>query len=99
MRTRHGYTGRRRASHAMSETPVEIDGMDVLFDKRVTLFPVTLVERPRKAGRAGYARPEPGGDGHASGRGQGHGNGNGHDEGHGDGHGDGHSHAHGRRRR
>ena len=44
---RHGTIGgarRRRAARAMEETPTEIDGMRVLFDKRVTLFPVTLVE-------------------------------------------------------
>jgi len=32
---------------ALSEAPVEIDGMRVLFDKRVSLFPVTLVETPK----------------------------------------------------
>lgn len=36
---------RRRAALAMTDTPAEIDGMRVLFDRRVTLFPVTLVER------------------------------------------------------
>ena len=31
---------------AMADHDVEIDGMRVLFDRRVTLFPVTLVETP-----------------------------------------------------
>jgi len=42
---------------AFDDAPVEIDGMRVLFDKRVTLFPVMLVEAPKKAaGRAEDAR-------------------------------------------
>jgi len=59
---------RRRAALAMTDTPAEIDGMRVLFDRRVTLFPVTLVEgtapaaaRRRATRREGRAD---GGDGH-----------------------------------
>lgn len=48
-------TGRSH-DRAMSDVPMEIDGMRVVIDKRVTLFPVTLVEQGRKeeydAGRA-----------------------------------------------
>jgi hypothetical protein len=36
-----------------SSEPSEIDGMDVLFDKRVTLFPVSLVEEGKGAGANG----------------------------------------------
>ncbi|MGH7629083.1 MAG: hypothetical protein ACREOF_06780 [Gemmatimonadales bacterium] len=35
-----------RRSDALSGEPVEIDGMEVIEDKRVTLFPVTLLELP-----------------------------------------------------
>ena len=80
----HRHTGRLRA-RAFSDAPVEIDGMDVLFDKRVTLFPVTLVEKPARRAPSPYRKTEENGAAH--GNGHGHANGNGH------------SHAHGRRRR
>jgi hypothetical protein len=37
---------RKQKAIAFGDEPVEIDGMEVLFDKRVTLFPVTLLELP-----------------------------------------------------
>ena len=42
----------RGTSRTLEDEPLEIDGMNVLFDKRVTLFPVTLVEMP-------VSKPEP----------------------------------------
>lgn len=41
----------KKLEQAFESTPSEIDGMDVLFDKRVTLFPVSLVA-PGKPARA-----------------------------------------------
>ena len=80
----HRHTGRLRArARALSDAPVEIDGMDVLFDKRVTLFPVTLVETPARRAPSPYRGTK----------------GNGHENGHGHADGNGHAHAHGRRRR
>lgn len=37
---------RRPRALSMSAPAVEIDGMEVIADERVTLFPVTLIEIP-----------------------------------------------------
>jgi len=44
-----GRDARLVRGRSLDDAPVEIDGMHVLFDKRVALFPVTLVEPPAKA--------------------------------------------------
>ena len=88
----HRHTGRLRPrARALSDAPVEIDGMDVLFDKRVTLFPVTLVEKPARRAPSPYRGKQGNGNGHGNGHQNGHANGHANDNGH--------SHAHGHRRR
>jgi hypothetical protein len=47
---------RRHQAAAFGDEPVEIDGMQVLFDKPVTLFPVTLLELPGATPPAAPAR-------------------------------------------
>ena len=44
--TRFPVARRRPSAMSMSTSAVEIDGMEVIADERVTLFPVTLVEIP-----------------------------------------------------
>ena len=45
-----GYT------RALGDSPVMLDGMEVVFDKTVGLAPVTLVPKSGKAGTNGAAR-------------------------------------------
>lgn len=44
--TRFPAARRRPNAMSLSTSAVEIDGMEVIADERVTLFPVTLIEIP-----------------------------------------------------
>jgi hypothetical protein len=56
-----GFGGR---AMSLSTSAVEIDGMEVIADERVTLFPVTLIEIPPR--RVGPHTNGAAGSGHGS---------------------------------